>query len=46
MYGAEPGKSSYANACLLARRLVERGRAVRPDLPRGLGPPRRPDAGA
>ena len=25
MYGAEPGKSSYANACLLARRLVERG---------------------
>jgi len=25
MYGAEPGKSSYANACLLARRLVEKG---------------------
>jgi hypothetical protein len=25
LYGAEPGKSSYANACLLARRLVERG---------------------
>jgi hypothetical protein len=25
MYGAVPGKSSYANACLLARRLVERG---------------------
>ena len=25
MYGAEPGKSSYANNCLLARRLVERG---------------------
>src|SRR3954471_17266596 len=25
MYGAEPGKSSYANSCLLARRLVERG---------------------
>jgi hypothetical protein len=24
-YGAEPGKSSYANACLLARRLIERG---------------------
>jgi len=24
-YGAEPGKSSYANACLLARRMVERG---------------------
>jgi Protein of unknown function (DUF1501) len=25
MYGAEPGKHSYANACLLARRLLERG---------------------
>jgi hypothetical protein len=25
LYGAEPGKSSYANACLLARRMVERG---------------------
>lgn len=25
MYGAEPGKSSYANSCLLARRMVERG---------------------
>jgi uncharacterized protein (DUF1501 family) len=25
MYGAEPGKPSYANSCLLARRLVERG---------------------
>jgi hypothetical protein len=25
MYGAEPGKNSYANNCLLARRLVERG---------------------
>ncbi|MDQ3010139.1 MAG: DUF1501 domain-containing protein [Acidobacteriota bacterium] len=25
MYGAEAGKSSYANNCLLARRLVERG---------------------
>jgi uncharacterized protein (DUF1501 family) len=25
MYGAEPGKASYANACLLARRLVEKG---------------------
>ncbi len=25
MYGAEPGKPSYANACLLARRLTERG---------------------
>jgi len=25
MYGAEPGKSSYANACLLSRRLIEKG---------------------
>lgn len=25
MYGAEPGKTTFASACLLARRLVERG---------------------
>jgi uncharacterized protein (DUF1501 family) len=25
LYGAEPGKASFANACLLARRLIERG---------------------
>lgn len=25
MYGAKPGESSFANSCLLARRLVERG---------------------
>ncbi len=25
MYGAEPGKASFANNCLLARRLVQRG---------------------
>ena len=25
MYGAEPGKSSFANNCLLARRMVEKG---------------------
>lgn len=25
LYGAEPGRPTYANACLLARRLVERG---------------------
>ncbi|RPI82036.1 MAG: DUF1501 domain-containing protein [Planctomycetaceae bacterium] len=25
MYGAEPGKSSFANNCLLARRLIEKG---------------------
>ena len=25
MYGAEPGKGSFANACLLARRMAEKG---------------------
>jgi hypothetical protein len=25
MYGAEPGKASFANTCLLARRMIERG---------------------
>ena len=25
MYGVEPGKSNYASACLLARRMIERG---------------------
>ena len=25
LYGAEPGKGSFANSCLLARRMVERG---------------------
>lgn len=25
MYGTEPGKATFANNCLLARRLVERG---------------------
>jgi hypothetical protein len=25
MYGVEPGRASFANNCLLARRLVERG---------------------
>jgi len=25
LYGAEPGRSSFANSCLLARRLVEKG---------------------
>lgn len=25
MYGAEPGKTSFASSCLLARRLIERG---------------------
>src|SRR5204862_7059492 len=25
LYGAEPGKASFANNCLLARRLIEKG---------------------
>src|SRR5690606_11502443 len=25
MYGAQPGKTSFANNCLLARRMIERG---------------------
>ena len=33
MYGTRPGKTSFANNCLLARRLVERG--VRSPLIRG-----------
>jgi len=46
MYGAEPGKGSFANNCLLARRLAERGvRFIKllhrdwdhhGDLPRGI----------
>ena len=28
MYGAQPGKASFANNCLLARRLIERGTRV------------------
>ncbi len=28
MYGAEPGKASFANNCLLARRLIERGTRI------------------
>ena len=42
LYGAKPGKPSFANTCLLARRLLETRRAVRRDLPRGVGPARRP----
>ena len=41
MYGAEPGKPSFANNCLLARRLIERGVRFVQTLPRGVGPPRR-----
>ena len=38
MYGTQPGKTSFANNCLLARRLVERGvRFVQLFRP-GLGP--------
>jgi hypothetical protein len=40
LYGAEPGKASYANNCLLARRLVER--ALRAALSHRLGPSRGP----
>ena len=53
MYGAEPGKPSFANNCLLARRLVERGvRFVKiyhegwdhhTDVAGGLQDPVRPD---
>ena len=42
MYGAEPGKPSFANTCLLARRLLERGVRFVADLPRGVGPARQP----
>ena len=36
MYGAQPGAASFANNCLQARRLVERG-SLRPTLRLGLG---------
>ena len=39
-YGAQPGASSFANNCLLARRLVERGVRVCSALRLGLGLPR------
>ena len=42
LYGAKPGKPSFATNCLLARRLVERGVAVHPAQPSRLGPSRRP----
>ena len=35
-YGAQPGKASFANNCLLARRLVEQG-AIRAIVRLGLG---------
>ncbi len=38
MYGAVPGKGSFANNCLLARRLVERGVRFIPAISRSLGP--------
>ena len=40
MYGTKPGQMSFANNCLLARRLVERGVRLRPALRLGLGQPR------
>ena len=39
-YGASPARASFANNCLLARRLVEQGRALRAALRLGLGFPR------
>jgi len=45
MYGAEPGKGSFANACLLARRMAEKRRAVHRDFPRGVGSARRAEKG-
>ena len=46
MYGAEPGKASFANNCLLARRLVETRRALRAALSRGVGSARQPGEGS
>ena len=37
MYGTQPGKNSFANNCLLARRLVERGVADGSALSSRLG---------
>ncbi|MEZ6122348.1 MAG: DUF1501 domain-containing protein [Planctomycetaceae bacterium] len=45
MYGAEPGKSSFANNCLLARRLVEKG-VLCAAVSRSLGPARKPCEGS
>ena len=45
MYGAEPGKPSFANNCLLARRLVERGVRFVQLYPRSVGPARQPGQG-
>ena len=36
-YGAKPGEASFANNCLLARRLVEQGRALRAISSTGAG---------
>jgi hypothetical protein len=38
-YGAQPGQASFANNCLLGRRLLEQGRALRAALRLGLGLP-------
>ena len=39
-YAAKPGESSFANNCLVARRLAETGRAFYSALPLGMGRPR------
>ncbi len=41
LYGVDPKKPNFARACLLARRMVERGRALHQHLPRRLGRPQR-----
>ena len=46
LYGAEPGKASFANNCLLARRLVGEGCALRAALSRGVGPALQPGQGS
>ena len=42
MYGAEPGKPSFANTCLLARRLLERGVRFVQIFHEVVGPARQP----
>ena len=39
-YGAKPGDASFANNCLLARRLVENGRSLCSAVRLGMGFPR------
>ena len=41
MYGSKPGEASFANNCLVARRLAERGCALHSALSLGMGFSRR-----